>query len=308
MELVTNGYAVSPWAPTADEKAFRSLLGMLMSITLGLSLFILFIELPEISRKIQEQLPPQFAELILKKIESRPTPEIPERVRPEVEPDPVETIAPDEIESEAPQTVREAREKAQLSGLLAFRDDFAEMREQLDVSRLHDTTAIQQGTGEKAQLDRSLLTAADTSRHATVNVASLSRETGGIALAGRTTTRVQAPAEEKAAMTGAVRLVTQKKKTGRSIEKIRRVFDANKGAIYAIYNRALRQNPGLVGKIVLELVIEPDGHVSECRVVSTDMEDQIMVSKLVRRVQLFDFGERDVAVTKISYPVHFLPS
>jgi protein TonB len=64
----------------------------------------------------------------------------------------------------------------------------------------------------------------------------------------------------------------------------------------------------LLGKIVLELVIEPDGSVSECRVVSTELDDKKMITKLVRRVQLFDFGERDVAVTKISYPVHFLPS
>jgi hypothetical protein len=28
----------------------------------------------------------------------------------------------------------------------------------------------------------------------------------------------------------------------------------------------------------------------------------------VRRVQLFNFGEKDVAVTRISYPVHFLPT
>jgi hypothetical protein len=178
----------------------------------------------------------------------------------------------------------------------------------LDIGSLNDTSAIKRGTGKKARLDRSLLTAKDGKRQAAVNVANLSRDTGGVALAGRSTTRVDAPAEEQATAASTVRSVNRSKKSERSIEKVRKVFDANKGAIYAIYNRALRKNPDLLGKIVLELIIEPDGRVSDCRVVSTELDDKKMVAKLVRRVQLFDFGERDVAVTKISYPVHFLPS
>jgi outer membrane biosynthesis protein TonB len=293
-----------------------------MSFTICLSLFIIFIQLPEISRKAQEELPPQFAELILKKKES-PVPKIskPEKQKkkkepkkkkkpkkPKAEPKPVKKVVKKVKKKPAPQTARQAREKAQVSGLLAFKDDFAEMREQLDIGSLNDTSAIKRGTGKKARLDRSLLTAKDGKRQAAVNVANLSRDTGGVALAGRSTTRVDAPAEEQATAASTVRSVNRSKKSERSIEKVRKVFDANKGAIYAIYNRALRKNPDLLGKIVLELIIEPDGRVSDCRVVSTELNDKKMVAKLVRRVQLFDFGERDVAVTKISYPVHFLPS
>jgi hypothetical protein len=312
MAMAISSDVDSPWVQSADEKAFRSLLKKLMSFTICLSLIIIFIQLPEVSREAQEALPPQFAELILKKVEPKPVPRIPEpKAEPEpekVKPEPVEKVVEKVVKAPAPQTVRQAREKAKLSGLLAFKDDFAEMREQLDIASLNNTSAIRSGTGKKAQLDRSLLTAKDGTRQAAVNVSNLSRDTGGVALAGRTTTKVDAPVEEKAAARGAVRLVTHDNKSERSIEKIRKVFDANKGAIYAIYNRALRQNPDLLGKIVLELVIEPDGSVSDCRVVSTELDDKKMVAKLVRRVQLFDFGERDVAVTKISYPVHFLPS
>lgn len=312
MSIATSSYVDSLWAQSVDERMFRSLLAKLMSFTICLSLIIIFIQLPEVSREDQEALPPQFAELILKKVEPKPVPRIPEpKPEPEpekVKPEPVEKVVKKVVKAPAPQTVRQAREKAKLSGLLAFKDDFAEMREQLDIASLNNTSAIRSGTGKKAQLDRSLLTAKNGSRQAAVNVSNLSRDTGGVALAGRTTTKVEAPVEEKAGPAGAFRLVTYNDKSERSIEKIRKVFDANKGAIYAIYNRALRQNPDLLGKIVLELIIEPDGHVSDCRVVSTELDDKKMVAKLVRRVQLFDFGERDVAVTKISYPVHFLPS
>ena len=110
------------------------------------------------------------------------------------------------------------------------------------------------------------------------------------------------------ALKPSVRKVQRPDLAVRSIERLRKIFYANKGAIYAIYNRALRKNPDLLGKVVLELVIEPDGRVSSCKVLSTDLDDKSMIAKLVRRVQLFDFGEKDVSVTTISYPVHFLPS
>ena len=86
------------------------------------------------------------------------------------------------------------------------------------------------------------------------------------------------------------------------------MFDSNKGAIFAIYNRALRKDPTLRGQVVLELSIDPSGRVVECKVVSSELADTSVVAKLVSRIRLFDFGQRDVAMTTISYPVHFLPT
>ncbi len=59
---------------------------------------------------------------------------------------------------------------------------------------------------------------------------------------------------------------------------------------------------------MLELVIDPNGQVIECKVVATELVDDVLVSKIVNRVRLFDFGERDVSTTTINYPVHFLPT
>jgi hypothetical protein len=126
-------------------------------------------------------------------------------------------------------------------------------------------------------------------------------------MTGRETTIVEA-VETEVAETGAMRLVKPELSGVRSIEEIRRVFDANKGAIFSIYNRALRKDPTLLGKVVLELVIQPDGTVSACEVLASELQNDELVARVVRRVQLFNFGERDVAVTRISYPVHFLPT
>jgi periplasmic protein TonB len=94
----------------------------------------------------------------------------------------------------------------------------------------------------------------------------------------------------------------------RSIEEIRRIFDANKGAIFAIYNRALRSDPTLQGKVVLELIIAPSGRVTGISVVASELADDELVARILSRIRMFDFGERDVGETTISYPVHFLPT
>jgi protein TonB len=311
MSAHTATFIVGPvWATAADEKDFRRLLARLLGVTLALSIAIGLIPLPELAREEKERLPVRLAEIILEKKKPKPAPVvIPKRREPKAEKKIVKKKRVEKvIKAPVKQTVRQAREKAKVSGILAFQSELMDMRDAVDVRQLNSTALIQQGKGKARRLDRSLLTSKKGSRQASVNTAELSRETGGVALAGRQTTKVAAPLEETAATTGAVRSAVAKSQPTRSIEEVRRVFDTNKGAIFAIYNRALRKNPGLVGKVVLELVIQPDGSVSECRVVSTEMDDDEMVRKLVRRVQLFNFGTRAATVTRISYPVHFLPS
>ena len=59
---------------------------------------------------------------------------------------------------------------------------------------------------------------------------------------------------------------------------------------------------------MLELVIDPAGRVVDCSVVASEIADQTMIDKIVNRIRLFNFGDRDVKQTTIRYPVHFLPT
>jgi TonB family protein len=95
---------------------------------------------------------------------------------------------------------------------------------------------------------------------------------------------------------------------GRGEEEIERVFQKNKGAIFSLYNRALRKDPSLQGKVVLELTIAPSGKVVKCRIVSSELNDPALERKLVTRVKLFRFAAKDVAQVTVSYPIDFLPS
>ncbi len=97
-------------------------------------------------------------------------------------------------------------------------------------------------------------------------------------------------------------------KASRSIEEIKLVFERNKGAIYAIYNRALREEPSLQGKVVLELKIAPAGQVTDLRIVSSELKSTDLERKLLARIKQFDFGAKDVDAITVTWPVDFLPS
>lgn len=303
----------TPWmASTADIRFQRQAL-IALGVALTLSVMVSLIPLAE-PIQVAKETKARFAEIILPP-PAPPSPPVLER--PKLKPKPIDTkpkVKPkiekpmEVVVAEQPQTVKQAREKAKVSGLMAFQDQLKEMRQSTDANTFQDTATLSRGAGEAAQLERAVITSnRATAKRASVNTAALSNQTGGIALAGRESTIVDAPIEQVAA-TGAVRLVRPDINAVRSIEEVRRVFDANKGAIFSIYNRALRKDPSLLGKVVLELVIEPDGTVSACGILASDLTDEELLSRVMRRVQLFDFGERDVAVTKISYPVHFLPT
>jgi len=86
------------------------------------------------------------------------------------------------------------------------------------------------------------------------------------------------------------------------------VFDKNKGAIYALYQRALRDNPAMQGKVVVELTISPSGDVTAARIVSSELNDPEFESKLLARIRLFKFEARDVAPLTTTKPIDFFPA
>jgi len=97
-------------------------------------------------------------------------------------------------------------------------------------------------------------------------------------------------------------------KASRAIEDVRLVFERNKGSIYAIYNRALRDEPGLQGKVVLKLTIAPSGGVTDLRIISSELKMPDVEQKLLARIRTFDFGAKDVNEMVVNYPLDFLPS
>ena len=174
---------------------------------------------------------------------------------------------------------------------------------------------------------RSLITSNATGGSGGINTAAYSRDTGGGGLAGRSTTLVEGVAggrggggpggnaqggggvaPGRAPGAGGTLQKGASGKASRSIEEIKLVFERNKGAIYAIYNRALREEPSLQGKVVLELKIAPAGQVTDLRIVSSELKSADLERKLLARIKSFDFGAKDVDAITVTWPVDFLPS
>jgi TonB family protein len=94
----------------------------------------------------------------------------------------------------------------------------------------------------------------------------------------------------------------------RSNRAIARIVAAHTGAIRYAYNRELRKNPALRGKIVLTFTISPEGQVTECRVEESAMNWPPLEQSLVRMVKKWEFPEIPEGDVTVSYPLVFFPS
>jgi TonB family protein len=240
------------------------------------------------------------------------------------------------------EAIEGARRRAAGVGLLAASNEIAAIAAAPAAVQLRQDIAPGPGVGtgsgpgvgagtEAGVPARAMITAAAGRGSGGFNTAAYSRDTGGGGLAGRNTTVVEghagggggggaggggfggsgrAGAGPGGGGAGAGGALTRSGsgRASRSIEEIKLVFERNKGSIYAIYNRALRDEPGLQGKVVLELKIAPSGTVTDCRIVSSELKNEDLERKLVARIRGFDFGAKDVEVMVVSWPVDFLPS
>lgn len=270
-----------------------------------------FLPIPQIEREKAEALPPRLAKLVLERKQAkRPapakTPVLKSAKKAPKLKKAKQKAKPKKIEKKKIET---ARQKAQRSGLLAFKDELAELRDNDVLKEIQKNSRLITSAERKtARVERSLITASASSGSGGINTSKLSRGTGGTALAGRATTQVSSPVDGVGTGQGDVSRRGGGRKASRSIEEIQLVFDRNKAAIYSIYNRALRKDPTLEGKVVLKLTITPDGRVVACELVSSELSEPGLERKIVARVRLFDFGAKKVETMVVTYPIDFLPS
>jgi TonB family protein len=299
-----------PWTPSAaDERRVRRVLGAALGLFIGFGIVVPL--LPE--RPRESVVPPPVPERVVEFLLERPKPLPKPEPKPEVQPPKPEVVPM----AERPQAVPapavdappkpDARKRAAASGLLALSDQLAELRD-LDVDRAVPAQALNAGAGEKTRVDRALLTARTGEGSGGIAVSSASSGFGGgsTGLAGHATAKVTSSVA--AAPAGDVQRTGKSSQASRTREEVELVFDRNKSAIHALYARALRDNPALQGKVVLEVTIAPSGEVTDCRVVSSDLGDADLERKLVARVKMFRFEARDVAPMTTTKPIEFFPA
>ena len=327
----------------ADERRFRiiSIISILLALLLGATLNLVHVPAPE---RRDEVIPPHLAQIIMERKTEPPKIELPKPVEPEklkpeeikkeskkadekpqpkpvtAKPEPVVSEPqppqpqPQQPQAEAPRVknVEAARQKAASSGVLAMKDMLADLREAepAEAIQQQSTQQLQSGGSEASAPSRSILTSKASKGSGGIDTSKFSRDTGGkTALAGHDTATVVSRLDTLPAAQAQKREEQAAKQTsGRSEAEIQRTMEANKGALYSIYQRALRQNPAMQGKVVFKIVIAASGEVTECDVVSSELGDPDLERKLALRIKRIDFGAKNAETTSITYPIDFLPN
>lgn len=323
--------AVLPWTVSEEEeRRFRRILKRILLACLIFSLIMPWLPVPKVDRSQPEELPPRLAKLLLEREAPPPPPVVaPKKPEPEAAASKPEPAKPPVTEARKPEPakapgekIEAARRRASGVGLLAMRNELADLRgapiaQQFEKSikpgpGVGTGSGPGVGAGKSPGLpSRSLITSNATGSSGGINTSALSRDTGGGGLAGRSTTVVAGvmggDGGGGAGAGGTVRRGASGK-ASRSIEDIKLIFDRNKGSIYTLYNRALRDDPTLQGKVVVKLTIAPSGQVLDCQLVSSELRAPDLERKLLVRIKQFDFGARAVDTMVVTYPIDFLPS
>jgi len=291
-----------PWEgdPESSER-FRKILRVLLVILVVLG--ILFPLLPTPKREMAQDIPTRLAKVMLEN-KPKPPPPPPKPVeQPKIEPKVAMVKQPP-----PPVDLKElARRKAERQ-LNKVKDELADLREQMDLTPLQ-TKNLSGSVGADSHAERSLITSRVGAGSGGITSANASRGfgTGAGSLTGHTATAVTSSVALASAANRNVHSGGGGK-PARSPEEIALVFDRNKGRIYNLYARALRENAELQGKLVLEFTIAPNGTVTMCRVVSSELKDPELEQKIIALVRLFQFQPEDVDAVTATKPIDFFPT
>lgn len=288
---------VMPWTKNdEDEKKYRKILLLALLIVTFLSIVI-----PQIKYAIEKQeeviIPERLAKLVKK------------REMPKPKPKPIKQEELQKTKKKPTKKEREvARKKVQNKGVLAFRNNLANLLDETPEAKLGASANLSNKGSTSSHTKRHILTSQARSGSGGIRTSSLSHDVAGTGkkMAAIAFTRVQS---DIGTGTEDDRPLSSGPGPSRTDEEIQIVFDRYKAALYRIYNRELRANPTLQGKMVMRITIEPDGSVSKCKLESTDLASKTLVQKILARVGHFNFGAKaGVPRITILYPIDFLPA
>ncbi|HWX26126.1 MAG TPA: AgmX/PglI C-terminal domain-containing protein, partial [Steroidobacteraceae bacterium] len=278
-----------PWSPSEEmERRFRTILRNLAIVFAIIAILIPF--LPRHTIVVNtESLPERVVQLVMEP----PPPPPPPPPKPE---------KPVEKEKPIPQPV-DPRVKAQKS--LKVFDQLAALRD-VDLDKFQKNQQKTTDPGDVSVVSRNIISSKVGGTSGGISSPTSSGLAAGSgSLRGFDTTQVKGP---NLGASGQATRAGGSGKASRSADEIALVFTRNKGAIDAMYARALRDNPALQGKVVLEITITPSGDITAARIVSSDLNDKEFESKLLARIRLFKFEAKDVATLTATKPIDFFPA
>ncbi|GGI76359.1 AgmX/PglI C-terminal domain-containing protein [Shewanella gelidii] len=299
--------------PSKQDKLFKRILMLLLLIYLGFAILIPLLEQAVIPREIKEQVPPQLAKVMLQE-KRLPPPEKPKEEpvpEPELkkEPEIVEEVKQEQPITPPKMTRETAREVAKTSGLAAMKDELFSMREAFDIKPAAQSQ-LKQTQAKEVKVKRKLIAAAANKQSDGISQANVTQTVTSDALSTNNTQQVRLAKEEVIASQGAI---AEKRSLAssagqRSEAAIRRTLEANKARLYALYNRALRKDPFLKGKVLFEIEIQPNGTTSRVKIKSSELNHKKLERQLTLVLRSIRFPKEKVATMTTIWAIDFLPS
>ncbi len=331
-----------PWnIQVESERRFRKTLLVCLFWGVTLGTIIPLVALPIIDRSVEVVKIPQRLVTLVKNeplipepVQPKPHKELEQKKRAEPE-KPKQEVSEKTAKTEQKKPAKVApakkaggaqvaRKKAETTGVLAFKSTFSDLMDEVPVAKL--------GTDARVNKDSKLIPGQSQAQRNLVAMQAKSGTSGGISSLGVSRNLGNGGSggggsgygnagqiggigysDVESSLTGiggdADRPMSGGPGPGRTDEEIQIVFDRYKATLYRIYNKELRKDPTLRGKLLLKITIEPEGEVSMCLVESTDLASDYLVTQIVDRVRKFNFGPKEeVPVTTILYPIDFLPA
>lgn len=318
-----------PWTNVRSEQSlFRATLAVVLVLFVSFALVVSFYDVPEPDRESLEALPPQLAKILkeskakkeeLKKpkeipVEKKPKveapkPKVPPTVAPKPKPAPKESVRKQkdlkETQKSTAKQIEQARAVAKQSGILAMQSEMQALASSVSSSAFaSETSAKKQASASTeatkvATVDQSALAVSSSGKAA----AEQSSGSEGIALDSKGAEILEVTQDE-VALAKAEREASDTRKQ----EDIQIVVEGLRSTFNLLYNRALRDDPFLEGKLILAVRIEANGSVSNVDVVENTLDNEPFVNKLITRMKLTNFGASGTKATTQILPFEFTPS
>ncbi|HXA36824.1 MAG TPA: AgmX/PglI C-terminal domain-containing protein [Steroidobacteraceae bacterium] len=282
-----------PWSPSEEmERRFRVIL---RNVAIVFAIFaVLMPFLPRHEHIVNtESLPERVVQLVMEPPPPPPPPPPPKPEKPiekaPVQPKPVVPVDPH---------VKAAKSAMVFDQLAALRD--------VDLDKFAKNQPKTTDPGDVSVVSRNIISSRTGGSSGGISAPTSSGLAAGSgSLRGIYTTQVKDP---NLGASGQATRAGGSGKASRSADEIALVFTKNKGAIDAMYARALRDNPALQGKVVIELTIAPSGDITSVHIISSELNDKEFEGKLLARIRLFKFDAKDVATLTATKPIDFFPA
>lgn len=94
----------------------------------------------------------------------------------------------------------------------------------------------------------------------------------------------------------------------RTNESISKTIDGYSSLLDNLYQESLKKQPEAKGKIVLKIIIEPSGVISDLSLVKSELNLPELEEKVIELLRGINFGEAEVSKRDLYYTIKFFPN